>query len=212
MPESMTTMQAAVFEAKGKISLREVPKPVPGLGEALIRVTLTTICGTDVHILRGEYPVKPGLTVGHEPVGVIDAVGPGVVGYAPGDRVVVLNHPRDLHAGFRPFDPSQFNPVTGRHRRVPALGVDAIEVLNSGAMQSDPLRPLLDWMALLNRGERTTAVASSMAPYTAVKARIEEPALHRGARVKKPVFAHRIIMVPPTATDVASTAMARTPT
>jgi alcohol dehydrogenase len=85
----MTTMQAAVFEAKGKISLREVPKPIPGSGEALIRVTLTTICGTDVHILRGEYPVKQGLTVGHEPVGVIDAVGPGVVGYAPGDRVIV---------------------------------------------------------------------------------------------------------------------------
>ena len=57
-------MQAAVFESKGKISLREVPKPVPGIGEALIRVTLTTICGTDVHILRGEYPVKQGLTVG----------------------------------------------------------------------------------------------------------------------------------------------------
>ncbi|HKY36699.1 MAG TPA: alcohol dehydrogenase catalytic domain-containing protein [Polyangiaceae bacterium] len=85
----MTKMQAAVFEGKGKISLREVPKPVPGIGEALIRVTLTTICGTDVHILRGEYPVKQGLTVGHEPVGVIDAVGPGVVGYAPGDRVIV---------------------------------------------------------------------------------------------------------------------------
>lgn len=82
-------MRAAVFEGKGKISLREVPKPVPGIGEALIRVTLTTICGTDVHILRGEYPVKHGLTVGHEPVGVIDSVGPGVVGYAPGDRVVV---------------------------------------------------------------------------------------------------------------------------
>lgn len=85
----MTTMRAAVFERKGKISLREVPKPVPGIGEAVIRVTLTTICGTDVHILRGEYPVQPGLTVGHEPVGVIDSVGPGVVGYAPGDRVIV---------------------------------------------------------------------------------------------------------------------------
>jgi threonine dehydrogenase-like Zn-dependent dehydrogenase len=82
-------MRAAVFEKAGKISIREVPKPEPGPGQALIRVTLTTICGTDVHILRGEYPVKPGLVVGHEPVGVIDAVGPGVTGYAPGDRVIV---------------------------------------------------------------------------------------------------------------------------
>jgi alcohol dehydrogenase len=85
----MATMRAAVFEQKNKIAIREVPKPIPGPGEALIRVTLTTICGTDVHILRGEYPVKPGLTVGHEPVGVVDSVGVGVTGYEPGDRVVV---------------------------------------------------------------------------------------------------------------------------
>jgi len=63
----MTTMQAAVFQGKGKIGLREVPRPVPGVGQALIKVTLTTICGTDVHILKGEYPVKEGLIVGHEP-------------------------------------------------------------------------------------------------------------------------------------------------
>jgi len=85
----MTTMRAAVFEQKGKISIREVPKPTPGPGEALIRVTLTTICGTDVHILRGEYPVKNGLVIGHEPVGVVEAVGVGVTGYSPGERVIV---------------------------------------------------------------------------------------------------------------------------
>jgi alcohol dehydrogenase len=85
----MTNMRAAVFEQKGKISIREVPRPSPGPGEALIRVTLTTICGTDVHILRGEYPVKQGLVVGHEPVGVVEAVGVGVTGYAPGERVIV---------------------------------------------------------------------------------------------------------------------------
>jgi alcohol dehydrogenase len=66
-----------------------VPRPEPGVGQALIRVTLTTICGTDVHILRGEYPVKEGLIVGHEPVGVIAALGPGVTGYEIGDRVIV---------------------------------------------------------------------------------------------------------------------------
>jgi threonine dehydrogenase-like Zn-dependent dehydrogenase len=55
----------------------------------VIRVTLTTICGTDLHIVRGEYPVKPGLIIGHEPVGVIEEIGPGVVGYEVGDRVLV---------------------------------------------------------------------------------------------------------------------------
>ena len=77
-----TTMKAAVFQGKGKIGIREVPRPEPGVGEALIKVTLTTICGTDVHILKGEYPVREGLIVGHEPVGVIEALGPGVTGYA----------------------------------------------------------------------------------------------------------------------------------
>src|SRR6478735_7091149 len=86
---NMAMMRAAVFEKQGSIKLREVPKPKPGVGEALIRVTLTTICGTDVHILRGEYPVRAGLVVGHEPVGVVEEVGPGVVGYERGDRVIV---------------------------------------------------------------------------------------------------------------------------
>jgi threonine dehydrogenase-like Zn-dependent dehydrogenase len=85
----METMRAAVFQGKGKIGLREVPRPSPGVGEALIKVTLTTICGTDVHILRAEYPVREGLVIGHEPVGVIEALGAGVTGYAVGDRVIV---------------------------------------------------------------------------------------------------------------------------
>src|SRR5271165_2709894 len=85
----MATMLAAVFEKAGAIKLREVTRPKPGPGEALIRVTLTTICGTDVHILKGEYPVREGLTVGHEPVGRIETLGPGLSGYAVGDRVIV---------------------------------------------------------------------------------------------------------------------------
>jgi threonine dehydrogenase-like Zn-dependent dehydrogenase len=83
------TMRAAVFEGRGKISVREVPRPVPGVGEALVRVTLTTICGTDVHILRGEYQVREGLIVGHEPVGVIEELGPRIIGVGRGDRVIV---------------------------------------------------------------------------------------------------------------------------
>lgn len=85
----MATMRAAVFLGKGEIKLREVPRPEPGPGEALVKITLTTICGTDVHILKAEYPVKNGLIIGHEPVGVIEALGPGVKGYEKGDRVIV---------------------------------------------------------------------------------------------------------------------------
>ena len=85
----MATMKAAVFARKGVIEVREVRRPEPGPGEALVRITLTTICGTDVHILKGEYPVRDGLIVGHEPVGVVEALGPGVTGYETGDRVIV---------------------------------------------------------------------------------------------------------------------------
>lgn len=85
----METMRATVFHGKDNIRVHEVPRPRAGAGEAVIRVTMTTICGTDLHILRGEYPVRPGLVVGHEPVGVIDELGAGVVGYQIGDRVLV---------------------------------------------------------------------------------------------------------------------------
>lgn len=82
------TMKAAVFEAAGRIAL--VDKPVPEIGpqDALMRITTTTICGTDVHILKGEYPVARGLTIGHEPVGVIARLGAGVTGWREGQRVI----------------------------------------------------------------------------------------------------------------------------
>lgn len=82
------SMKALIFEAPGKIKLVEKPIPQPGYGQAVIKITTTTICGTDIHILKGEYPVKPGLTIGHEPVGVIASLGPGVSGYSLGQRVI----------------------------------------------------------------------------------------------------------------------------
>ena len=84
----MKMMNAAVFTGPGRIVLGRKPIPTAGPGEAVIKVTLTTICGTDVHILKGEYPVRDGLTIGHEPVGTIAELGAGVTGYAIGQRVV----------------------------------------------------------------------------------------------------------------------------
>src|ERR687897_2440209 len=83
------SMRAAVFEGPDRIALRETPMPVCGPTDAVVRVTMTTICGTDVHILKGEYPVAPGRIIGHEPVGVIHELGSAVVGYEVGDRVLV---------------------------------------------------------------------------------------------------------------------------
>ena len=81
-------MKAAVFVEKGRIELADKPIPDVGPNDALVRITTTTICGTDVHILKGEYPVARGLTVGHEPVGVIEKLGSAVQGYTEGQRVI----------------------------------------------------------------------------------------------------------------------------
>ena len=81
-------MKAAVFVDKGRIELADKPIPNVGPNDALVRITTTTICGTDVHILKGEYPVAKGLTVGHEPVGVIEKLGSAVQGYTEGQRVI----------------------------------------------------------------------------------------------------------------------------
>jgi alcohol dehydrogenase len=81
-------MKALIFSSPGHIELVEKPIPRPGPTDALIKITTTTICGTDVHILKGEYPVRPGLTIGHEPVGIIEELGSAVQGYQVGQRVI----------------------------------------------------------------------------------------------------------------------------
>jgi alcohol dehydrogenase len=81
-------MKAAIFVEKGRIVLDDKPIPDIGPNDALMRVTTTTICGTDVHILKGEYPVAKGLTIGHEPVGIIEKLGSGVSGFKEGQRVI----------------------------------------------------------------------------------------------------------------------------
>jgi alcohol dehydrogenase len=81
-------MKAAIFVEPGRIVLDDKPVPDVGATDALIRITTTTICGTDVHILKGEYPVARGLTIGHEPVGVIEKLGSAVTGYHEGQRVI----------------------------------------------------------------------------------------------------------------------------
>jgi len=81
-------MKAAVFLEANRIVLEDRPIPEIGPLDALIRITTTTICGTDIHILKGEYPVDSGRIIGHEPVGVIERLGSAVLGYEEGQRVI----------------------------------------------------------------------------------------------------------------------------
>ncbi|MDZ4289654.1 MAG: CehA/McbA family metallohydrolase [Prosthecobacter sp.] len=79
----------------------------------------------------------------------------------PGMQVVILNHPRDTHNKFIPFAPENFNPVTGENLRGAPFTFDGMEIVNSGALQSDLMQNFRDWFALLNHGYRIAAVASS---------------------------------------------------
>ena len=84
-------MLAYTYVEKGRFALLEKPKPVLLEDrDALVRVTLASICTSDLHILHGSVPrAVPGITVGHEMVGVVEEVGPAVRGLRPGDRVAV---------------------------------------------------------------------------------------------------------------------------
>jgi len=84
-------MQALVYQGHGQKALIEHPKPtIQAPGDAVVRITKTTICGTDLHILKGDVPTcLPGTVLGHEGVGVIDAVGAGVNSFKVGDRVLI---------------------------------------------------------------------------------------------------------------------------
>lgn len=80
-------MQAVRFESVGNIFTREVEKPVPGPDDLLVRVEACGICGTDRHILHGEFPAAPPVTLGHEFCGIVEALGPEVTGFRIGDRI-----------------------------------------------------------------------------------------------------------------------------
>lgn len=83
-------MRAVVFESVGAVALREVPDPrIEEPGDAIVRVTRTAICGSDLHFFHGKAPLEPGETMGHEATGIVDAVGEDVKRFRAGDRVVV---------------------------------------------------------------------------------------------------------------------------
>ncbi len=84
-------MKALVYRGPGSKALEERPKPkIKDPGDAIVKMVKTTICGTDLHILKGDVSTcKPGRILGHEGVGVIDSIGPGVTSFRPGDKVLI---------------------------------------------------------------------------------------------------------------------------
>ena len=82
-------MKACILHGPGNVSVEDVPDPKAGPGEALLRVSAAAICYSDIRVYRGQKKARPGVVPGHETAGVIEAVGEGVEGVRPGDRVVV---------------------------------------------------------------------------------------------------------------------------
>src|SRR5579863_1588383 len=84
-------MKALVYGGPGKKALEERPKPeIEENSDAIVQILKTTICGTDLHILKGDVPTcTPGRTLGHEGVGIVEKVGSGVTAIKPGDHVLI---------------------------------------------------------------------------------------------------------------------------
>ena len=84
-------MKALVYNGPGLKAIEERPKPaIQAPGDAIVKIVKTTICGTDLHILKGDVPTcTPGRILGHEGVGVVDSVGAGVTAFKAGDRVLI---------------------------------------------------------------------------------------------------------------------------
>jgi threonine dehydrogenase-like Zn-dependent dehydrogenase len=83
-------VRAVVFGGVREVHVADVPDAaIEDAGDAVVRVTRTAICGSDLHFFHGKAPIEPGDVLGHEAVGVVEVVGPGVRRFSPGDRVVV---------------------------------------------------------------------------------------------------------------------------
>ena len=90
-------MKAVIFHGIGEISIEEIDVPtIQKASDAIIRITLTTICGSDLHLIHGQTVVDPESPIGHECVGVVEEVGSDVSSFKPGDRVIV---PTFTHCG-----------------------------------------------------------------------------------------------------------------
>jgi hypothetical protein len=127
-----------------------------------VRQYFTPVVGNEVTTAVGHFNVFPVPTDGPVPnyklkdwQALFESID------RAGAKAVILNHPRDLHSGYRPFGPKHHNAATGENLDGWTLRANAMEVINSGAQQTDVMRPFRDWFGLLNRGNLLTPVGAS---------------------------------------------------
>jgi hypothetical protein len=125
--------------------------------------SFTPVMGNEVTTPAGHFnifPIAPRARVANEKLTNWAELMPELRS-TPGVRVVVLNHPRNIHNKFQPFAAEHFDSVTGENKRGGEFSFDAMELLNSSALQSDDMLVVRDWFALWNYGYRITGVGSS---------------------------------------------------
>ena len=135
----------------------------PAARQLGVRSYFTPVIGDEVTTRQAHFNVFPILEDSRLPdfrIGAWPALLENIRA-TPGVRVVILNHPHNIHNEFRPFDRQYFNPATGHPRAILDLHVDALEILSSSAQQSDPFLVVHDWFALLNGGHRLVGLGSS---------------------------------------------------
>ncbi len=107
------------------------------------------------------FPIAPNSKLINFRAANWDTLATSIAEIASADPIIILNHARDIHGGFRPHDPSRFLALTGQRLDGRKLPANAMEVINSGAIMSDPMRLYNDWFGLLNRGQKLTPVGAS---------------------------------------------------
>lgn len=131
--------------------------------DAGVRSYFTPVTGDEVTTRVGHFnifPIAPEATVPDPEASDWPALFEDIYG-TPGVTAVILNHGRDVHSGFRPFDPSHFRAVAGEYVDGRVLRANGMEIINSGATMTDGKRLLNDWFGLLNRGYRIAPVGGS---------------------------------------------------
>ena len=135
----------------------------PFARELNVRQYFTPVIGNEVTTRTGHFNIFPVVAASKIP----DYKSPSWrttldnIFATPGTKVAILNHARDVHGGTTPFGPVHFNDAVGENLDDWHMGFNAMEVINSGATQTDVIQLFRDWMALLNRGRIVTPVGSS---------------------------------------------------
>ncbi len=123
----------------------------------------TPVIGNEVTTKKGHFNIFPVQAGSETPDHTQQDWGPLLddIFSTPGVRVAILNHARDIHGGFRPFSPRHHISLTGENLDDRPMRFNAMEVINSGAVQTDSMELFTDWCGLINRGLEVTPVGSS---------------------------------------------------